>query len=528
MNAAEPAGGTLAPDENEMSVAPQAGSHPLRGLLLWLLPALGALLGSAFFLLREHQIARTWGFSCDDAWIHAVIARNLAEGHGYSFNPGESVGGSSAPVYTLVLALLYRITGNMVWSAKALGILCHALASALFARAALAIDSDARGRALLAGLLFAVSPLLLWASVSGMEIPLYLLIVVAGVLFYARRRGLWSTAFWTLGVWVRPDGILLVLLGLIAPWRDMLRRAGLAAIILAAYVLFNLHVGGIAVPQSAVVKTHGTLLGFEHVWNVVREWCALWGIPYRKIDDPRLPVVLLPIMVWGAVILLRRFPAVSILPFALPLALGLITGSSAPHGRYLAAVIPLGVILAMAGAGAVLRLVPLRRTVIPPSAIGVILLLWTGASAYDMAALHGWNVQNVNAAQRWLGTVAEKLTAPGDAIATNDIGAIGYFSHRRVVDLIGLISPVRSLPENLRVYRPKLVIVYASWFWMCLREDPERHDIYFTDSDSLYRYSGLFGVQLLHNTINSRSRISVFIRRRPDEPPPRQRWVYNH
>ncbi len=72
------------------------------------------------------------------------------------------------------------------------------------------------------------------------------------------------------------------------------------------------------------------------------------------------------------------------------------------------------------------------------------------------------------------------------------------------------------------------MIVYAPWFWMCLREDPEGHGIYFTDSDSLYRYSGLFGVRLLHNTVNSRSRISVLVRRRPDELPPKQRWVYDH
>ncbi len=87
----------MAPDESDISGAPSTGSWSLRGVLLWLLPAVSALLGSAFFLLREHQIARTWGFSCDDAWIHAVIARNLAEGHGYSFNPGESVRGSTAP-----------------------------------------------------------------------------------------------------------------------------------------------------------------------------------------------------------------------------------------------------------------------------------------------------------------------------------------------------------------------------------------------------------------------------------------------
>ena len=28
------------------------------------------------------------GFPLDDSWIHQVFARNLATGHGFSFNPG--------------------------------------------------------------------------------------------------------------------------------------------------------------------------------------------------------------------------------------------------------------------------------------------------------------------------------------------------------------------------------------------------------------------------------------------------------
>jgi hypothetical protein len=32
-------------------------------------------------------------------------------------------------------------------------------------------------------------------------------------------------------------------------------------------------------------------------------------------------------------------------------------------------------------------------------------------------------------------------TAPGDLIAAHDIGAMGYFGQRRLVDLAGLVSP---------------------------------------------------------------------------------------
>src|SRR5436853_7788501 len=68
----------------------------------------------ALFLITERRIAGLWGFSLDDSWIHATIARNLATGHGYSFNPGEWVSGSTAPLFTVLLAALYRFLGDVV------------------------------------------------------------------------------------------------------------------------------------------------------------------------------------------------------------------------------------------------------------------------------------------------------------------------------------------------------------------------------------------------------------------------------
>ena len=45
----------------------------------------------AIFTLRERQIAGAPGFPLDDSWIHLHFARNLAEGAGFSFNPGTPV-----------------------------------------------------------------------------------------------------------------------------------------------------------------------------------------------------------------------------------------------------------------------------------------------------------------------------------------------------------------------------------------------------------------------------------------------------
>src|SRR5262249_38944988 len=87
----------------------------------WVTAAFALALG--LFQLRQSQIAGTWGltsFPLDDSWIHFHFARNLAEGHGFAYNPGVLVAGSTAPLWTLVLAGGFVLLGGeLYWAAVA-------------------------------------------------------------------------------------------------------------------------------------------------------------------------------------------------------------------------------------------------------------------------------------------------------------------------------------------------------------------------------------------------------------------------
>src|SRR5262245_49741339 len=103
-----------------------------RSRTLEALVVLAALLGAGYFLLAEYAVTGgKWGFSLDDSWIYATIARNLATGHGYSFNPGETTGGATGPLYAFLLALLYLVFHDVIWPAKIVGIVCLAASSLL-------------------------------------------------------------------------------------------------------------------------------------------------------------------------------------------------------------------------------------------------------------------------------------------------------------------------------------------------------------------------------------------------------------
>jgi arabinofuranosyltransferase len=68
---------------------------------------------------------------------------------------------------------------------------------------------------------------------------------------------------------------------------------------------------------------------------------------------------------------------------------------------------------------------------------------------------------------------------PGDAVvACNDVGAIGYFSNRHVLDLLGLVTPEvvayrKKQPvgrenlgglEYIRAKRPDYLVIFPDWF----------------------------------------------------------------
>ncbi|HSQ61090.1 MAG TPA: hypothetical protein VLT84_11805 [Acidobacteriota bacterium] len=474
----------------------------------------------AYFLNREWEIATLWGFSLDDSWIHAVFARNIATGNGYSFNPGEPVSGSTGPLYSLILALLYAVTGEVVWPAKIFGVACQIASTLFIYRAALHLEPGAHLKSLLVGALVGISPSLLWASLSGMEISLYLLFVCWGIERYLAGKDVTATAIWSAGIWVRPDGIFLVALSMLGPRRTLWKRAAFAIAALLPFFAFNWFLGGSIFPQTVGAKAHLGIDLHERTWNLVREWSTIWGLPYRKWDQLEHPAILFPCLLAGSVLLARRRPVIGLYLIGLPLAFSLFRDHSGSHKRYLLYVIPFGMIAAMAGLTWLTQQIEGRRARAAFLGVAAVVLVWQGWIASEKATNHGWNVQNINMMQRLLGLTAAEVTQPGDVIAASDIGAIGYFSNRKIVDLMGLVARARSLPDNLSHYEPKLMIIIVDWFTTDARKDPATGFYAYYDSDSTHKYTALAAVELSHNTICSADQMVAFVRQKPGDPPP--------
>lgn len=442
-----------------------------------LILAAGAL-AAAVFLLAERRIANAPGLPLDDSWIHLRLARNVATGGGFGINRGEPVAASTAPIWSLALAGLLALGVPGLAAAKALGLACWAATGLVTRRLASAVGV-APGLAVGAGLAVVTLSRLVWGALSGMEVPLAALCVAGAAWAIARDRPGLGAAGLGFATLARPEAGLLVWLHALGGgrWREALRRAVLAALVIAPAVAFNLAAGDRLVPVSAAAKVEGGLLGraegLPDPWSVagrdVTAFLVDWG--GLLLDDHlALPGLVAIGLVAGRAGWLRWLTAALLLH---PIAMALVAPYRGPGfqtGRYSSHLLPLAVVVALGGLERVLSWRGGRRLRVVGCALLLVGLVWrlpAGAEAY------AWGVENINAMQVRLGRWVAVHTPPDALIALNDVGALTYFGERRVIDLVGLATPEvlpyrRQGPEALLGYLgrrcPEYLVIFPAWF----------------------------------------------------------------
>lgn len=145
----------------------------------------------------------------DDSYIFFTYARNIAEGDGYVFNPGERINATTSPLYTVILAVVYRVVGSD--SPDLLPSAAHIVGGICLVLLALLLGDCVRGPApsllpVVVPLAFLVNPLL--TNAFGMEIFLALMLAVAGTATYFRSLPRTAACLSALAVLGRPDMII--------------------------------------------------------------------------------------------------------------------------------------------------------------------------------------------------------------------------------------------------------------------------------------------------------------------------------
>jgi len=448
--------------------------------------------------LVEAALHGTLGFPLDDAWIHQTYARNLVRYGEWAYVPGQPSAGSTAPLWTLLIALGYWLGVDYRWWTYGLGLLSLWLTAWAAYRLARRLFPDRPAVAWGGALFCALEWHLVWAACSGMETVLFtalaLLVMERGVTSYelgargckASVRGGVVGILTGLLVLTRPEGLLLGgLLLLYCLGRGISKSANqqIANQQIANQQIANRQIGKSQpsnlptfqlsnfFPCLSLLATCLLLLlpwlflnwrlsghPFPNTFYAKQqEYRALLGLPLWT----RVGRVVLPTLVGAQVLLLPGFMAeiASIIRNRLsairnPQSLPLLWWSATiaiytlrlpvnyQHGRYLMPVIPVFVLYGLAGTVRWLRPAAseamvrvLSQAFLAALAVLLLAFLVLGGQAYrdDMGFVEGEMV----ATAHWL----NENTPPEALIAVHDIGAVGYFLQRPLLDLAGLVTP---------------------------------------------------------------------------------------
>jgi len=488
--------------------------------------AAAALLVFVGYIAVELRRNGALGFPLDDSWIHLTFARNLAQGRGFVFNPGEPVAGSTAPLWTLLLAffhILFRSASAMVWVAKALGLVFLCVGGLFAPRIAQNVTQN-RWAGLGAGLAVVTLCHLDWGMVSGLEMTLSAALTLAAIHYYLesvsearspeipsgreiprKRSFVVPWVLLGLSVYARPESFLL--LGLVT-FDALLRKLwfkqkvtywrGLAVYVVTVlpYFMLNYTLSHSPFPMTYLAKASRismfTALAIGK-WNQVRLLLtrAPWFY-FREFSElvwQANPVlaILTGVGVVALVIQAIRVRAGSslLLPLVALLYVPLMgvfvpfTGPGFQNGRYVGNIVAVAALVAVIATALGLRLIRNRGA---RYAVGATLAVLAGFNTVSTGIASSGNVaraeSSINRTQvdvgRWL-----HENAPAEAVvACNDIGAIGYFGQRRVLDLMGLVTPEiiphrrQQAPgqENLaaqafiREKKPDYVAIFPAWF----------------------------------------------------------------
>ncbi|MDD4857659.1 MAG: hypothetical protein PHD74_06080 [Candidatus Krumholzibacteria bacterium] len=238
----------------------------------------------ACILLAALLLVCYWKIQMDDAYIYYVYARNISSGHGYVFNYGERVYGTTSFLYTIIISI-FRAALRWV-PFITLPMIGHFIgAASLFALSILGImilkESRLRFAPYVFPLFLLLNPLL--KNSIGMETFLTLMLIGAALLLYQRERYASASIACALAVLSRPDSAIfaaLLFVDFLARKRRLPPLRALAAfiLILIPWVIFNKLYFGTYIPISLSAKVAQTssgrwgtglifLKGLAQCWN---------------------------------------------------------------------------------------------------------------------------------------------------------------------------------------------------------------------------------------------------------------------
>lgn len=389
-----------------------------------------------------------WAY--DDPFITYRYAQNLAGGNGFVYNFEERVLSTTTPFFTVVLALLSNIWSDIPRLARLISAFSIALGGLFLWDLGQSWKTPIVGWTGL--LLYPTFPLLL--STTGSETPLYLAFCLGAFALYARRLLTYVAIFSALAILTRPDAVLVpILLGVDYFFRERQpfpwHAAFVFLLLTIPWIVFSWVYFGSPLPATLVAKQQQGAMSISQRFapgliTIAKGYVSLWyyrleailalGGIFWALWRKRLWILLLS---WTAF----YFIAYSILGvtryfwYYAPLVPGfvILTG--------------LGITLVYESLVAILHQVQISHKFTDTFAnitvicLLLVLLISQGQSMWRLRQVPDTRISIYHAVGEWLRT----NTSANASVGALEVGIIGYYAQRHMVDFAGLIQPEVAL-----------------------------------------------------------------------------------
>ncbi|MBV6478128.1 MAG: hypothetical protein HGGPFJEG_00876 [Ignavibacteria bacterium] len=438
-------------------------------LLAAILPLITAFV--YFNYVNEHN--NFLSFPLDDSWIHLTFARNISEYFSFSYYKDELVtAGSTSPLYTIILAIGFFIYKNEMILSYVIGVLCFSASAFYFYKLTIRDLRNSSIFAFAVTLIFIFDKWINFISLSGMETIMFIMLLIICAYLYKTKNAFPFAITAGLILWTRPDGIAFIAALALTyltemffakrnPEIKLFSKKQLINILIIYFILtgmyfmFNYFLSGSILPNTYSAKvayfidtekrldflqdkvwmyfTNGyysiIMIGF--VFAIIK---LIVDFSRKKYNQNTLYIVFIFTFILLYTI---KLPAIN------------------RFGRYVMPLIPFFILASMTGFRDMIETIvkltkiPITKTILYIVLIPIVYYLCYSdfkKNKSDLSKYCNYIYSRQIQAAYWL----KEHTEENDIIATHDIGAIGYYSGRKLVDVAGLVN--LELNEKLNDY----------------------------------------------------------------------------
>ena len=391
-------------------------------------------------------------YTPDDTYIYLQYARNVVQHHEVAFNSGEPSYGVTSPLWLAIIS----VSGWSGLDPYAAGKIIDMLAAvgaivALYALQRLFVPD--RLVALLTAAAFSTHVWFLRWTGSGMETSLATLLSILFLYAIMKRRFLMAAAVTGLLVLTRPEAAIVIGLSLLCmlalhkevrSWGVFALFTGGVFLVLFPWYAYAYRTFGTILPNTALAKS-GLGFSMEGAISTLVDIGATLGA------SDGISLVVLAVAV-GAHFVPRRARTMKdwrrLKPFVVPvvwvasLPLLYVFTSTNVVSRYLLMICPVLVLLAFAVPLQLVQVESNRRVSRVLSVLLTMLVVIYNVSLYELRVRPQIDAfaRGMDECFIYIGNWLKENTPKDASVLVGDVGAIGYYSERRICDAAGLIS----------------------------------------------------------------------------------------